>query len=255
MTESPLKVLIVDDEALARKRIRAMAAGDCDLQVVGECSNGYDAISSITEVAPDLVFLDIDMPGLDGLGVVRCLSGNLRPLFIFVTAYPKHGLAAFEMDAVDYLLKPFDASRFQTAVSRARSRNASRAARSTVATVAEPDRGNTDGTNYLKQLAIRKDGAIVPLRVKDVDWIEADRNYVRLHIGENSYQKREAIGNIERHLDPATFRRVNRSAIVNLERIAELRPCSSGEYQVILQNGMSVLLTQTCHKNLSEFLG
>jgi len=255
MAESPLKVLIVDDEVLARKRIQAMAAGHCGLQVVGECSNGYDAISSITELAPDLVFLDIDMPGLDGLDVVRGLSGDLKPLFIFVTAHPKHGLAAFEMDAVDYLLKPFDVLRFQTAISRAKGRTASLAAQSALAARTEHHGGRTDQTVYLKQLAIRKDGAIVPLRVSDVDWIEADRNYVRLHIGENSYQKREAIGNIEQHLDPAAFRRINRSAIVNLERIAELRPCSNGEYQVILRNGKSLLLTQTCHKNLAEFLG
>jgi len=254
MTESPLKVLIVDDEALARKRIQAMAAGHCDLQVVGECSNGHDAISSINELDPDLVFLDIEMPGIDGLDVVRSLSGGLRPLFIFVTAHPKHGLAAFEMDAVDYLLKPFDMSRFRTAISRAKSRTASLANRSALVKRTEHRNGTTDHTNYLKQLAIRKDGAIVPLRVGDVDWIEADRNYVRLHIGENSYQKREAIGSIERHLDPAAFRRINRSTIVNLERIAELRPCSSGEYQVILRNGKSLLLTQTCHKNLAEFL-
>ena len=232
-----------------------MAAGRGDLQVVGECSNGYDAISSISELAPDLVFLDIDMPGLDGLGVVRGLSGGLRPLFIFVTAYPKHGLAAFEMDAVDYLLKPFDTSRFQAAISRAKGRTAQLALRSTPAARTEHAGGRTDRTDYLKQLAIRKDGAIIPLRVGDVDWIEAHRNYVRLHIGESSYQKREAIGNIEQHLDPTTFRRINRSAIVNLERIAELRPCSSGDYQVILQNGKSLLLTQTCHKNLAEFLG
>ena len=254
MTESPLKVLIVDDEAFARKRIQTLAAEHCDLRVVGECSNGYEAASSIKELAPDLVFLDIEMPGINGLDVVRSLSGRWRPLFIFVTAYPKHGLAAFEVDAVDYLVKPFDVSRFQAAISRAKSRTASKTARSTPATWTERHGGKTDGADYLKQLAIRKDGAIIPLRVNDVDWIEADRNYVRFHLGENSYQKRESIGKIEQHLDPATFRRINRSVIVNLERIAELRPCTSGEYQVILRNGKSLLLTQTCHKNLTKFL-
>ena len=247
MILSPLRILIVDDEPLARKRIRTLAVEHRDVQVVGECSNGRDAIATINELSPDLVFLDIEMPETDGLGVLRGVECDSTPMFIFVTAHPRHGLAAFEVDAVDYLLKPFDRSRFQIAIGRARSRAAS--------PLGYAPRPVPDPPNYLKQLAVRSGGAIVPLRVKDIDWIEADRNYVRLYVGENSYHKREAIGCIEQQLDPSVFRRVSRSVIVNLDRIAEIRPCSSGDHKILLHNGKSLLLTQTYHKNLHEFMG
>jgi two-component system LytT family response regulator len=246
MTVSPLKVLIVDDEPLARKRIRTLAVEHRDVQVIGECSNGREAIASIQELSPDLVFLDVEMPEADGLRVVREVEGGSTPMFIFVTAHPKHGLAAFELDAVDYLLKPFDRSRFQVALGRARTRAASPAA--------VPTRPAPDHSNYLKQIAVRTGGAIIPLRVRDIDWIEADRNYVLLHVGETSYHKREAIGCIEHQLDPGAFRRVSRSVIVNLDRIAELRPCSSGDHKILLHGGQVLLLTQTYHKNLDEFM-
>lgn len=252
MIVSPLKVLIVDDEPLARKRIRTLAAEHGDVRVIGECSDGREAIASINELSPDLVFLDIEMPESDGLRVVREIEGSSTPMFIFVTAHPRHGLAAFEADAVDYLLKPFDRSRFQVAIGRARSRAASPsydAPRPVLGAIAH------DPTSYLKQLAVRAAGAIVPLKVKDIDWIEADRNYVRLHVGENSYHKREAIGCIEQQLDPSVFRRVSRSVIVNLDRIAELRPCSSGDHKILLHSGKILILTQTYHKNLHEFMG
>jgi two-component system LytT family response regulator len=239
--------LIVDDEPLARKRIRRLAAEHRDVQVVGECSSGSEAIASINELSPDLVFLDIEMPEMDGLGVVRGVECGSTPMFIFVTAHPRHGLAAFEVDAVDYLLKPFDRSRFQVAIGRARSRVALPAGAVSVTAA--------DRSNYLKQLAVRTGSAIVPVKVKDIDWIEADRNYVRLHVGENSFNKREAIGCIEQQLDPTVFRRVSRSAIVNLDRIAEIRPCSSGDHKILLQDGKCLLLTQTYHKNLHEFMG
>lgn len=246
MTVSPLKVLIVDDEPLARKRIRTLAVEHRDVQVIGECSNGREAIASINELSPDLVFLDVEMPEADGLCVVREVESGSTPMFIFVTAHPKHGLAAFELDAVDYLLKPFDRSRFQVALGRARSRAASPAA--------APTRPAPDPSNYPKQIAVRTGGAIIPLRVKDIDWIEADRNYVLLHVGGSSYHKREAIGCIEHQLDPRVFRRVSRSVIVNLDRIAELRPSSSGDHKILLHSGRVLLLTQTYHKNLVEFM-
>lgn len=253
MSQPPIKVLIVDDEPLARRRIRSLLAAHTDMEVMAECANGLEALNYIRESSPDLVFLDVQMPEIDGIKLIDSVDPARAPLFIFVTAHPKHGISAFEADAVDFLLKPFDQGRFDRSITKARNRLV-------VSVNGRPveGQGTTDPPEQearcIKQIAIRSGGSIFPIKVEAIDWIEAERNYVRLHAGENCYLRREAIGSFESRLDPKQFRRIHRSVIVNLERIRELRATEGGEYQVILQDGRTLYLSHTYHKNLAELL-
>lgn len=255
MTESRIKVLIVDDEPLARKRIRAMLGADAEIEIVGECSNGREALGAVKKLAPDLVFLDIQMPEIDGLQVIGSVESKNRPLFIFVTAYSQHGLAAFDADVADYLLKPFDAARFDQALGRAKSRLTAACENDHQASLLNFINHFERESKYLKQLSIRNDRRIFLIKVEDIRWIEAERNYVRLHVGEESYSRRESIGNLETQLNPEMFRRIHRSAIVNLDFIKELRTSPGGDYQVFLRNGENLVLSHNYQKNLREFLG
>jgi two-component system, LytTR family, response regulator len=252
--ESPIKVLIVDDEPLARRRIRSMLGDYAEMQVIGECSNGVEALAAISRMKPDLVFLDIQMPEMDGLELISKIKENTTPLFILVTAYSQHGLTAFDLEAVDYLLKPFDHGRFEKAVNFAKSRLVSIRQQEQQANLLNLINQLESEVKYLKQIAIRSEGRIFLVKTEDIAWIEAERNYVRLHVGENSYLRREAIGNLELQLDPQIFRRIHRSAIVNLNLIKELQISPGGEYRVVLNSGESLILSQTYQKNLSEFL-
>ena len=253
MKKSNLKVLIVDDEPLARERISMLLANFADVKIVAECANGLEAVAAIEKHEPDLMFLDMQMPEMDGMSVINSQAGKRMPLVIFVTAYDKYGLAAFDSNAVDYLLKPFDQKRFEKAIEKARVR------------LSENNPAPIDlpgivsrielQANYPKHIAIRQDGRVFLLKTEKIEWIEAERNYIRLHAGQESHLRREAIGNIEKQLDPTQFRRVHRSAIVNLNFIKELRSISGGDYQIVLLNGKELVLSRTYQKNLPEFLG
>jgi two-component system LytT family response regulator len=255
MTKSEIKVLVVDDELLARKRICSLLSEHADINIVGECADGREAINAMHNLAPDLVFLDIQMPEINGLQVIGNLDNEKRPLFVLVTAYSEHGQAAFDADVIDYLLKPFDPERFDITVGRAKSRL--EAARK------EEEKNNLlDFINrlereaqYVKQFSIRRDGRIFLIKAEDICWIEAERNYVRLYVGEMSYSRRESIGSLELQLDPDMFRRIHRSTIVNLNFIKELRTSPTGDYQVFLRNGENLVLSQKYQKNLREFFG
>jgi two-component system LytT family response regulator len=248
-----LKVLIVDDEPLARERISMLLANFADVKIVAECANGLEAVAAIEKHEPDLMFLDMQMPEMDGMSVINSQADKRMPLVIFVTAYDKYGLAAFDSHAVDYLIKPFDQKRFEKAMEKARVR----LSENNTAPIDLPGIVSRIElqANYRKHIAIRHEGRVFLVKTEKIEWIEAERNYVRLHAGQESHLRHEGIGNIERQLDPTQFRRVHRSAIVNLNFIKELRSVSGGDYQIILLNERELVLSQTYQKNLPEFLG
>ena len=232
-----LRVLIVDDEPLAREGLRMHLAQEPDVTVIGESADGVEAVDAITQLEPDLVFLDIQMPGVDGFGVIERVGIERMPAVVFVTAYDEFALQAFEAHALDYLLKPFDEERFRRALERARTQLRGRARRNLEERLLRLIDARTTRSEYVERLVVRSSGRILILRVDDIDWIEAAANYVRLHVGGKSYLMRETMSGIERKLDPARFVRVHRSTIVRIDRIRELEPLFQGDYLIVLQDG------------------
>jgi len=252
---SPIRALVIDDEPLARDMIREMLAGDPDVEIVGECANGEEAVQAIRSVSPDLIFLDIQMPELGGFEVLEAISEEVAPYVIFATAYDQYAVRAFEVHAFDYLLKPFDRERFDAAWKRARQRiKADRLEerdQHILALLQELKAGPT----YLERLVIKTGGRVFFLDVDDIVCIEAEGNYVRVHDGHKHYLLRETISNIETQLDPKRFLRVHRSAIVKIDRIKELQPWFHGEYRIILENGKQLTLSRNYRTNLQEAVG
>lgn len=239
-----IRVLIVDDEPIARRGIRQQLRGETDLEVIGECGDGAAAIDAITELAPDLVFLDIQMPEVGGFDVVEAIGVARMPAVVFVTAYDEHALRAFDVHAVDYVLKPIDRHRFRTAVERARRRLAdapgqlgSQLDRRIAAALGELGRPAHD---YAKRLAIKGDGRVILVDVDEVDRLEAAGNYVEVHSGARHHLVRETMASLEARLDPARFVRVSRSSIVNADRVRELQPMFNGDFVVVLRDGTKV---------------
>lgn len=255
-----IRALIVDDEPLAREGIRMRLQKEPDMKVIGECGNGREAVAVILSDLPDLVFLDIQMPGLDGFGVIEAVGARKMPHVIFVTAYDEHALRAFEVSALDYLLKPVDGERFFDALERARNRirgenleAISEQLRKMMAAL------KADG-KYLERLSIksgksgRSGGRIIFLGVDEIDWIEAADNYVQIHAGRESHLLHATMNSLENKLDPRKFLRIHRSAIVNIERIKELHPMFHGEYQVILKDGAQLTSGRGYRENLQKLL-
>ena len=257
-----IRALIVDDEPLARRGIRARLERAGGYTVVAECASGREAIAAIREHAPSVVFLDVQMPGIDGFGVIEEIGPEHMPVVIFVTAYDTHALRAFEAHAFDYLLKPIDDDRFATTLDRARrrvvEREESEVARRLAAlmhdlrpalTAAEASHARrpdpTDAAPAApNRLVIRDRDRVLFVDVGDVDWIGADGDYVRIHTAGKSHLVRDTMAAMEQRLDPAKFVRIHRSAIVNVARIRELRPYSSREYAVILHDGTRLRLSR-----------
>ena len=250
-----LRVLIVDDEPLARDRIREMLARETDVTVVGEARNGAEAALLVAEHDPDLVFLDVQMPEVDGFGFLELLGVEQAPVTVFVTAYDQYALRAFEVHALDYLLKPFDRERFRHSLQRAREavegRDRSDSNRRLAALLADmaPER------RYAERLVVKTADRTVLLRVSEVDWIEAAANYLRLHRGREVHLLRETMNSIEARLDPLQFVRIHRSTIVNLDRIAHLESWFHGDYCVKLVDGTSLTLSRTYREHFEERLG
>lgn len=243
-----MRVLIVDDEPIARRGIRQQLRGEADVEVIGECGDGAAAIEAITGLAPDLVFLDIQMPEVGGFDVVEAIGVARMPAVVFVTAYDEHALRAFDVHAVDYVLKPIDRHRFRTAVERARRRLAhapgeidsqidSQINRRIAAALGELGRRAHD---YAKRLAIKGDGRVILVDVDAVDRLEAAGNYVEVHSGARHHLLRETMAGLEARLDPARFVRVSRSSIVNATRVRELQPMFNGDFVVVLRDGTTV---------------
>jgi two-component system LytT family response regulator len=233
-----IRTLICDDEPLARERLRALLARHHDVEIVSECANGADAIQAITELRPDLVLLDVEMPRADGFAVLEALDPQSLPAVVFVSAHDQYAVRAFEAHALDYILKPFDEARVDRALRRVRGQ---------LATAPGTTRQNDPRLLSLLEelrdrrrsdrLVVKTGGRVVFLRTEDIDWVEASGNYVRLHVGGEAHLLRESMKNMERRLDPSTFVRIHRSAIVNVDRIRELEPWFHGEYIVILRDG------------------
>ena len=232
-----IRTLIVDDEPLARERLAALLRPREDIEVVGECRDGEDAVLAIHDLAPDLVFLDIQMPGMSGFDVIDAIGTDRMPLIVFVTAYDQHALRAFEVRALDYLLKPFDRERFTDALQRARAQlerdESGDIGRRLLAMVKDMRRDQPRSD----RLVVKSGGRLFFLRTDEIDWVEASGNYVRLHVGGASHLLRETMKGIEGKLDGDRFIRIHRSTIVNTDRIKELHPLFHGEYAVILRDG------------------
>lgn len=249
-----LRVLIVDDEPLAREGIRTRLATEPDVILVGECGSGSQAVSIIQKVALDLVFLDVQMPKLDGFGVIETVGVAQMPYVIFVTAYDEYALQAFEVHALDYLLKPLDGARFAAALARARqlmrgqkSDDVSEQLRGLLADLKARDQ-------YLTRLSIKNNGRILFLNVTEIDWIEAADNYVNIHAGSKSHLLHATMNNLEARLDPCEFLRIHRSTIVNVRRIRELQPLFHGEYQITLKDGVQLMSGRSYRNRLQELL-
>ena len=255
MKETKIRVLIVDDESLARKFIRRMLKDDQEVEIVGECRNGKDAVTMIARQNPDLVFLDVQMPEMDGFSVLEAVGVERLPEIIFTTAYEQYAIRAFELHALDYLLKPFDQSRFSDTMSHAKERLHYRQlddGRLQIGALLENVRRRAQ---YLDRLIIKAGGRIRFVKTDDISWIEADDKYVHLHVGKSAQMVRQTLGAMETQLDPAKFLRIHRSAIVNIERIQELQPMFSGEHAVVMEDGTRLTLSRKYKDKLFELLG
>jgi two-component system, LytTR family, response regulator len=236
-----IKALVVDDEPLGRERVRALLEREKDVEVVGECEDGVEAVEAIRVLTPDLVFLDVQMPEMDGFGVVEAVGPHRMPLVVFVTAYDQYALSAFEVNAVDYLLKPFDLDRFHTALERVRTRLQHPAGAKWAENLeAMLERVRRPTVDYPDRFLVRSGRRYVFVRVDEIDWIGAADNYLELHLDKRVHLLRETMSAMEGRLDPRRFMRIHRSAIVNVDRIRAIESWGKGEYLVIMNDGTQV---------------
>ena len=246
-----IRALIADDEALARRRLRQFIAEVPDIEVVGECEDGRRAVALVRSAAPDLLFLDVQMPLLDGFGVIREVGAGSVPAVIFVTAFDQFALRAFDAHALDYLLKPFGRERFMQAVGRARRQIGDANVRvrldSLIGELSERPR-------YAARLAVKARGRTVVLLTDEIDWVGAADNYLELHAGQNSYVVRETMGQLQSKLDPRKFVRIHRSTLVNVERVKELHPLFAGDQVVVLHDGTKLQISRTHRQRLMALL-
>jgi two-component system LytT family response regulator len=275
-----MRILIVDDEPPARARLRALLAilpNSDDIEIVGEAEDGPSAVDAVARDRPDVVFLDVQMPGMDGFEVMRALAapavardvlGGLVPDVIFATAFDQYAVRAFEVHAIDYLVKPFDARRLDAAVQRSRERLSNRRPTaeagggtlpsSLSALLAALENGNLSRHAFAERLAVRVGERVYYVRVGEIDWVEAEGNYVRLYTGSGTKEKkshliRKTLTTLAAELDPTQFARIHRSSLVNIDRIRELRALFDGEYQVLLADGTKLKLSRTYRANLPSF--
>jgi len=237
-----LRAIVVDDEPIARLRIRRMLDADTSVELIAECADGEAAVTAIGRDGPDLVFLDIQMPEMDGFDVVKTVGVERMPVTIFVTAYDQFALRAFEAHALDYLLKPFGKARFADALSRAKQHVAGQLNRqvleNVLATVGQV------ANRYPKQIPVTQSGRVVFIDTSTIDWIDSNGNYAQLHVGNQQYEIRETLSAIERRLDPLDFVRIHRSTIVNIRSIKEIHPWFRGHHLVVLKNGRELRMSR-----------
>lgn len=250
-----IKTLIVDDEPLARERLRTLLAEVNAIAIIGECANGREAVEAIQAQQPELLFLDVQMPELDGFGVLKQITAATMPVIIFVTAYDQYALRAFEVHALDYLLKPFDRTRFHQALQRARlqiEQAKGGEVNERLLLLLEDLRAEKQ---WLERLVIKSGGRIFFLKTDEIDWIEAAGNYVRLHVERETHLLRETIKNLESQLDPKKFLRINRSTLVRIDHIKELQSWFNGEHAVILQDGAQLTSSRGYREKLDTLMG
>jgi two-component system, LytTR family, response regulator len=234
-----IRTLIVDDEPLARSNVVVLLRLDPDIEIVGECGSGVEALPQIRKLKPDLVFLDVQMPECDGFDVLEMLGKDLPPAVVFVTAFDQYALRAFEAGALDYLLKPFDNLRFERALERAKQRIAL----------------SQNVPRSVERIAVKSSGQVSFLKISEIDWIEAADYYSCLHVGPKSHLLRRSMSDLEEELDQAHFCRIHRSAIVNLDRVRGLNLGENGEYEVVLENGANLRLSRSYRKQLQSRMG
>jgi len=244
-----LRALVIDDELPARKKLMMLLRDEPGVEVVGQASNGIEAVAAIEEHQPDVIFLDIQMPGMNGFEVLEALEGDNLPLVVFVTAYDQHAVKAFEVHAADYLLKPFDRSRVQSCLERLRSGQHS------VNAKLEELLSEFRSRDYLNRVIVKTRGRVIFLQIEDVDWIETSANYVELHLGKQSFLLRETLSALETRLDPRHFARVHRTTIVNIDRIQELQPWSHSDFIVLLKDGTKLRMSRRYRENLAGIWG
>ena len=255
-----IRTLIVDDEPLARQNIRVLLKEDAEIELLGECGSGAEALKAIEKQSPDLVFLDIQMPEMSGFDVLDRIEAGKVPAIIFVTAFDQYAIKAFEVHALDYLLKPFDDARFEKALRQAKSqieqREINQLSKRLIALLEDRDRSSdkTARGGYLSRLMIKSASRVFFLKVDEIDWIEAADYYVKLHVGRKSHLLRETMGDMEVKLDPEKFLRIHRSAIVNLDRVKEMHAHFNGEYVVLLHDGTQLKLSRSRREQLQQLL-
>jgi two-component system LytT family response regulator len=247
-----LRAIIVDDEALARRRIRRLLQDEPDVDIIADCADGQTALTEIAAGRPDLVLLDVQMPELDGFEVVQRLRRPAMPEVIFVTAFDHYAIRAFDVHAIDYLLKPVTRERFRMALERARERIGRRTHDAGLVAFIEELRNRA---RCLARVAVRSRGRILLVPVEAIDWVEAADNYVTLHAGGRQYILRETLVSLERQLDPGRFARIHRSTLVQIDRIAELHPATHGDVVLRLRDGTELTLSRTWRERLERSLG
>lgn len=250
-----LRAVIVDDEPHARTRVSALLAQEPDVEVVEECSNGIEAVDAIREHRPDLVFLDVQMPGMNGLEVVAAVGIASMPAVVFVTAYDEFAVRAFEANALDYLLKPYDTERFRAALGRARLAIERRRSEGVEGKLDLLLRSVGRGSPYAERLVTRTGSRLQFIPVAEIEWIEADGNYVRVHAGARPHLIRETLGSMEAKLDPERFVRIHRSLIANISCIREMESVLQGEYVVVLSSGKKLSSSRTYRERLEAAMG
>ena len=259
----PIRTLIVDDEQLARASIRVLLGSDPEIELVGECGSGVDAVTAIAARAPELVFLDVQMPRMTGFEVLSAVGDARRFVVVFVTAHDRYALDAFDVRALDYVLKPFDDRRFHRALERAKDQirharlahlASERVEVMSGSTPADPPAVQPGAGDQVDRIVIRDGGRSVVVPLSEIDWIEAADYYVQLHVGSKSYLHREPMRDLEARLDPRRFVRIHRSTIVALDRVAELRPSAHGDHCVRLRDGTDLKLSRTRRGRLRVLL-
>lgn len=248
-----IRVVTVEDEPLARERLRTLLEQEADFDLLCEVADGRSAVDAIRTRKPDLVFLDVNIPELNGFGVIEEVGVEHMPAVVFVTAYDQFAVRAFETHALDYILKPFDEERFRSALDRARNTLSNRDAGSLENRLYDL-LGQARNATHAERLAVRSGGRIVFVRTEDIDWIGAEGNYARLHIGSESHLLRETMSILEEKLGPARFLRIHRSTLVNTDAIAELEPLLQGDYVVILRDGTRLTSSRGYRANVQAFM-
>jgi len=248
-----IRTVIVDDEELGRDRIQSLLETQPGVEIVGVCADGPSAVEMIDRAQPDLVFLDVQMPGMDGFEVVDTIDQTRMPAVVFVTAYDGHALRAFEIHALDFLLKPFDQTRFEKALERARAQIA-RATPAIDPRLVSLLEELHEERKYPERLIVKSSGRVFFVRTEEIDWVEASGNYVKIHTKSDAHLLRESMKNMEGRLDPKTFVRIHRSAIVNIDRIKELEPWFHGEYIVIMRDGTRLTASRVFSDRLSALI-
>jgi len=249
-----LRTIIADDERLARKKLRILLSSEPGIEIVAECSDGKETLTALGARKPDLLLLDVQMPDMDGFGVLRAIPPDEMPVVIFTTAYDQYAVKAFETHALDYLLKPFDRDRLHSAINRARVEFLRSRGRETTSRILDFLTQNKPEPQVDRRLAFKSGGRVVFLDLDEIDWLSAAANYVTLRVGAESYLLREGIGHISERLDPKKFVRIHRSTIVNVKKIKQVEPVNSGEFIVVLKDGKELSCSRGYRAGLQQLI-